>query len=155
MGSGDSGVADPRHPFVAMLAALVVKDDVHLGSLARGQRALAFALVWAGLPADAVLDERSLNGALKAQLADAARFLAIDHVELRRWLVDAGWLARDGYGREYRRVETGALAPEHRPLAKALEGLDLAAWVRAQRARKAEERARRHAAWAARGQGAA
>lgn len=147
--------ADLGQPFIARLAALVVKDQVHLGSLAQGQRALAFALVWAGLPAGAVLDERSLNGVLLAQLAEAATFLATDHVELRRWLVDGGWLARDGFGHEYRRVEAAALPQEHRALAAALEGLDPAAWVREQRERKAAERARRHAAWAARGQGAA
>lgn len=156
MNDDPARAADPGPPFIARLAALVVKDQVHLGSLAQGQRALAFALVWAGLPpADAVLDERAVNGALKAQLAEAASFLSTDHVELRRWLVDGGWLARDGFGREYRRVEAAALPPEHRALVAALEWLDPAAWVREQRERKAEERARRHAAWVARGQGTA
>jgi hypothetical protein len=147
------GESDAQDPVLAALAALVVKEHVHLGSLAQYSRALAFAFVWAGLPKDAVFDERALNGALMAQLADAVRFLDTDHVELRRWLVDAGWLARDGFGREYRRVEPDALPAEYRSLAAALEGLDPPAWARAQRNRKDEERARRHAAWAARGQG--
>jgi hypothetical protein len=152
---GESDAQDAAPAALAALAALVVKEHVHLGSLAQQPRALVFAFVWAGLPADAVLDERALNAALRAQLADAARFLDTDHVELRRWLVDAGWLARDGFGREYRRVEPGHLPADVRSLAAALEGLDTVAWARAQRERKAEERARRQAAWAARGQGAA
>jgi hypothetical protein len=140
-----------RDASLAALAVLVVKEHVHLGSLAQGERALSLALVWAGLPADTALDERAVNVALKLQLAEAARFLDTDHVELRRWLVDAGWLVRDGFGREYRRVAPEALPAPQRALAMALAGLDTATWARELRARRADERARRHAAWVARG----
>ena len=139
-------VAEPWPQF----AALVAKDGVRLGTLAEHERALALAWVWAGLPRATTLDERAVNDALKAQLAGAARCLDTDHVELRRWLVDAGWLERDGYGRAYRRVEPEALRPAVRDVADALAGLDTTAWAEAERARRAAERARRQAAWAAR-----
>ena len=118
----------PTDPLRA-LAALVVKDGVGLGGLPAAQRALALALVWAGLPAADGLTERQVNERLKAQLAGAAAFLDTDHAELRRWLVDAGWLARDGYGREYRRVALQALQAGHQDVAEPLAGIDVTAWV--------------------------
>ncbi len=131
------------------LAALVVKQGVVLGSLSHEQRSLALALAWRGLPAGRPLAEREVNDALKAQLGGAASFLDTDHVELRRWLVDAGWLARDGFGREYRRVEPRALPPESRALASALSLIEPARWCAGQRVAKAGERDARRRAWLA------
>lgn len=85
------------------LAALFLKAGVSIGGLSDAQRRLVLGLVWAGLPSTP-MSERDVNGALRARLAGAANFLDTDHVQLRRWLVDTGWLARDGFGREYRRV---------------------------------------------------
>ena len=129
------------------LPQLVVKDGLMLGGLAEPQRALALGLVWAGLPRTP-LTERAVNEALKAQLAGAARCLDTDHVELRRWLCDTGWLARDGYGREYLRVAPPALAPRWRDLGAVLETAfdqgDTAAYTeRVRRERAAEREARR------------
>ena len=134
------------------LAALWLKAGVALGGLSDAQRRLALALVWAGLPG-APMSERDVNAALKARLAGAANFLGTDHVELRRWLVDAGWLVRDGYGREYRRVDAAALPPALQPLAAAFAGIDTDALAAATRASHAAERAARRRAWAG-GQGA-
>jgi hypothetical protein len=131
------------------LAAMVVKQGIVLGTMSNDQRALALALVWRGLVADRPLSEREVNEALKAQLADAASFLDTDHVELRRWLVDARWLARDGYGREYRRMPARALAPASRALASALSLIEPARWCARQRATHAAERAARRRAWLA------
>jgi hypothetical protein len=131
-------LADP----LPALQALVVKDGVGLGGLPALQRSLALALVWAGLPAGSECSEREVNACLRAQLAGAAAFLDTDHVELRRWLVDTGWLQRDGYGRAYRRVAADALAPEQRALAEALADLRTDAWVAEARA---AQRARRDA----------
>lgn len=131
------------------LANLVVKDGVGLGGLAEPTRALALGWVWAGLPRT-VMDEPGVNRALKAQLAGAASCLATDHVELRRWLCDGGWLDRDGYGRAYRR-QPPALLPEHqRALGEALEsafdGQDTAAFtLRCRQERAAAREARRRA----------
>lgn len=129
------------------LSRLVVKNGVGLGLLAADERTLALAAIWAALPAEAVLNESQLNEQLKAQLAGPAAWLDTDHVELRRWLVDAGFVQRDGYGREYRRVPD---AYTHHPqLACALNGIDTAAFALAQRHAHAAARAERRERWQA------
>jgi len=112
------------------LARLVVKDGVSLGLLPEPERQLALAWVWAGLPAGRVMNEAGINAALKAQLGGPVVCLKTDHVELRRWLADAGWLQRDGYGREYRRAPAPAADAA---LAEAVQGLDTTAWSAARR----------------------
>ncbi len=138
----------------ARLRRLVVKQGVGLGLLAADDQALALAWVWAGLPANRVMNEPEVNTVLKAQLAGPAACLATDHVELRRWLVDAGWLQRDGYGREYRRVPDGPAA--HAALTEALDallrGTDSSAWAAAQREAHAAEREARRQRWQQQGQ---
>lgn len=147
----------PSSPGAALaerLRRLVVKNGVGLGLLAADDLALALAWVWMGLPAEAVMNEKEVNAVLQAQLAGPAACLATDHVELRRWLVDAGWLQRDGYGREYRRVHGGPAA--HAALAGALQALlggsDSRAWAAAQRGAHAAEREMRRHRWQQQGQ---
>lgn len=144
---------DTLPPLLSGLPALVVKDGVMLGGLTEPQRALALGFVWAGLPRT-VLDERGVNDCLKAQLAAAARFIDTDHVELRRWLCDTGWLARDGYGREYRRQAVAQLPAACAAIGAALEaafdGGDTAAWAKRQRQQRAAEREARRRAFEAR-----
>jgi hypothetical protein len=147
----------PNPDLLTPLAALVVKDGVGLGRLTDSARALALGFVWAGL-SRMPMNERAVNEALKSQLAGAAVFLGTDHVELRRWLCDAGWVARDGFGREYRRVSTPHLPPVQRALGAALEaafdGGDTAAYAAARREqRSAEREARRRSAGAGAGLG--
>jgi hypothetical protein len=131
------------------LAPLVVKDHVSLGGLPAAEMALALAAAHATLPAAVALSEREVNEALKAALAGAVCWLGTDHVELRRWLVDAGWLQRDGFGREYRALPHAALPAGHQPLARALATVDIARWVAGERGRVAQARAERKARWAA------
>jgi len=138
-------LADP----LTALKTLVVKEGVGLGGLPAVQQSLVLALVWAGLPADSAVSERQVNECLKAQLNGAAIFLDTDHVELRRWLVDAGWLQRDGYGRAYRRVAADALAADQRLLADALVGVDTGAWVAEARAAQRARREARRRDWLA------
>ena len=130
------------------LAVWIVKDGVTLGGLSPGLRDQALAVAWSGLPID-VMSEKAVNLALQAQLAGAARFLDTDHVELRRWLVDGGWLTRDGFGREYRRVPLQGLADSARPVAAALQSLDVSAWVAGARMQHAAARDGRRRAWQA------
>lgn len=127
------------------VARMVVKQGVGLGGLPAAEQALALAWVWAGLPAAEVWSEPELNALLKAQLAGPAEWLDTDHVELRRWLVDAGWLQRDGYGREYRRVVVPPTA--HAALAAGLAGVDTAVWAAARRQDHATARAGRRQQW--------
>jgi hypothetical protein len=131
------------------LRALVLKRGVALGGLPRAEQDLALAWVWAGL-AGSTMSEPQVNEALRQQLAGAAAFLATDHVELRRWLVDGGWLQRDGFGREYRRVAGDALPGRHRALADKLAGIDTHAWAEAEVRREAARRQARRAEWEAR-----
>ncbi|MBK6472357.1 MAG: DUF2087 domain-containing protein [Betaproteobacteria bacterium] len=136
------------------LRRLVVKQGVGLGLLPADDLALALGWVWMGLPADRVMNEAEVNAVLKAQLAGPAACLDADHVELRRWLVDAGWLHRDGYGREYRRVPGGPA--RHGALAETLgtllSGTDSSAWAAAQRGAHAAERDARRQRWQRQGQ---
>lgn len=147
-GLGIPAVANASAVLVT-LAILVVKEGVMLGGLSAAHQAAALGLAACALPADVVLREADVNMALKHSLSASCSFLAVDHVELRRWLVDAGWLSRDGFGREYRRV-----APEHlpeavAPIAAALAGITPDVWVREVRQRAAAAREARRLAWEA------
>ena len=131
------------------LASLVVKEDVSLGGLPAAAQKLALAIAHASLPPGRVLNEREVNEALKAALAGCACWLATDHVELRRWLVDAGWLVRDGFGREYRALPHAELRAELQPLARTLATVDLQNWVAAERERWQADRTARRERWLA------
>lgn len=133
------------------LASLVVKDELGLGRLGQAQRALVLGLAWCSLPAAAPVREADVNVALKRALAGTCCFLGVDHVELRRWLVDCAWLQRDGFGREYRRVPAHELAPQQQEIAAVLAALDLASWVHDLRSGAAARRERRRRTWEARG----
>lgn len=141
------GSSDPD--LWAALAALVVKQGVSLGGLGAAERTLMLGFVWAGLPAQRMMSEREVNEALRRQLASAAACLDTDHVELRRWLVDAGWLQRDGFGRAYRCVATAELPVALQALATRLAATDVAAWAADTRARQAARREARRQAWQA------
>jgi hypothetical protein len=128
------------------LAALAVKQGVGIGLLADSERQRVLALAALALPRGERVTEARANEALKGWLAGPCRFLAVDHVELRRWLVDAGWWQRDDWGRAYERAR---VAPDEH-LAQALEGLGNAAqWMAARRAAHESQRAQRRAAFEA------
>lgn len=133
---------------LAALAALVIKRGVSLGGLAFEARAQVLALVWAGLPA-APMTERQINDSLTAQLAGVVACLDTDHVELRRWLVDAGWLTRDGFGREYRRRPLSELPASLQALATPLLALALPDWVAQAESAQAAQREAHRQAWQA------
>lgn len=130
------------------LIGLVLKRGVGLGGLPPAQQTAVFALAWAGLP-DGGTTERQINEQLKRQLAGALSFVDTDHVELRRWLVDAGWLSRDGFGHEYRRVPWHQLPEAGQALAAALASVEVASWVAGHRAAHEAQRQARRQAWAA------
>ncbi len=135
------------------LSSWVVKDGVMLGGLPQPLRMQVLALVWAGLPSQGRHTEREINKLLKTQLATTACFVATDHVELRRWLVDMGWLARDGFGREYRCVGPAGMRPEQGALAAAVLCTvgehGAAAWVQAVRQAWQAQRDARRKTWQA------
>ncbi|HEX2542240.1 MAG TPA: DUF2087 domain-containing protein [Caldimonas sp.] len=83
------------------LESLVLKSGLHLGLLSEPDRALVLALASWALEPQRVLREDEVNRRLIDWLADAGAMLRTDHVELRRWLVETGYVARDDWGRAY------------------------------------------------------
>ena len=147
-----AGPAAALSPTLQVLRRLAVKRDVTLGTMPRDEQLATLAFASRCIGSEVDHDERGVNVALKAWLADAGAMLRIDHVELRRGLVDAGFWVRDGYGRAYRRARTWPTA-EAAAHAGALDGVDADALVRGWRDAHAAERARRRAAAASRGLG--
>jgi tRNA(adenine34) deaminase len=102
------------------LGQLAVRQGVHLSTLQQKDGRdleLVFASATLFFPVDKLLDERGANTVLKQFLSTAGAMLDTDHVELRRWLVDTGFVRRSDFGSDYRR---GALPAW---LAAAAEGL--------------------------------
>ena len=132
----------------AALAALVVKDGVSLGLLGDADRTLVLALASTAFAVGREHPEAEVNRLLSAWLEGSGAMLRTDHVELRRWLVDTGFLSRDGFGRAYVRGEAeaaraAALLGEESPGA-------LEAGVRDTRAAKVAEREARRRVFATR-----
>ncbi len=128
---------------------LALRRGISLGVLYSSNRN-DFALVLAAAASEFqegnTYSEREVNDILLAWLGGAGAMLAVDHVELRRWLVDNRLLDRDGFGRAYTR---GQPAPELAGLVAALAGHDLNAVAQAARTRDAAARAERKQQWAA------
>ena len=88
--------------------------------------------------------EREVNQALHQWLQSAGAMLEVDHVELRRWLVDFAILARDAYGHAY------TLAPTPARLQKMeidFAGIDFKREFVDANAAELHKRATRKAAW--------
>jgi hypothetical protein len=115
-------------------------DDFNL-MLAAAARAFAAGRSYA---------EREVNAVLRDWLAHEGSMLTVDHVELRRWLVDCRVLARDDYGRAY---TLGEPSPEISTLVAALSGTDLRALAATARARDAQAREERKRKWVGTAQG--
>jgi hypothetical protein len=139
-----------RTDHVAVLRRLAVRQRLGIGALdAQGiefRTVLAAAALAVAPERDH--DEAAVNAALRDWLAGAGAMLATDHVELRRWLVDCGLLARDGYGRRYWRPPPAA---DWAPALAALGAVDAAGVVHAARADDAARRAERKARYATAG----
>jgi Uncharacterized protein conserved in bacteria (DUF2087) len=145
----------PTQSAPALLAALVIKQGAGLGTLTAPERELALAIAAGALAlGEAGSTEAEVNRALQRCLQAEAVFLATDHVELRRWLVDSGHWRRDGFGRCYERAPLADLRPERAAAAHAVAGLDLPVWVADQRALDAARREARRRAWIAQRAGA-
>jgi len=137
--------------YVAAWRRLAVKERVGLGALAgsRGDEfAAALAAASLAVPADATVSEREVNDRLLAWLAGPGAMLSTDHVGLRRWLVDLGFVERDGYGRAYRRSTLPP--PAYRDAAEAIGSIDSGAVADQARQELAELRAERRARHVAR-----
>ena len=134
---------------LARLEVLAVRQGLSIGVLASSSPpdfALVLAAAGCAVAPGETLSERDVAERLRSFLAGAGAMLAVDHVELRRWLVDNGVLVRDGFGRAYTRGEPReavALAMDE------LAGADLAAIVGDARRRDAGKREERKRLWQA------
>jgi tRNA(adenine34) deaminase len=131
------------------MSQLAVRNGVHLSSLQQKDGRdleLVFASAYLWFPADRLLDERAANEVLKAFLAGPGAMLDTDHVELRRWLVDTGFLRRSDYGTDYHR---GTLPAWLADAAAALDAGQIGRAVSTARETHGAQREARRQAWLA------
>jgi hypothetical protein len=136
--------------YIERLEALAPRQGLSLGgmhSASPADFALMLAAAAQSFTPATVYTEREVNGRLRAMLAGVGLMLAVDHVELRRWLVDTGVLTRDGFGRAY---TPGVPSPAIAVAIEALAGHDLDAIARTARERDAARREARRSQWAQR-----
>lgn len=129
---------------LAAIDRLAVKRGLLLGNMSRSDLLVTLAVAARCLPSTAPCTEAAVNAALKAWLAGTGAMLRIDHVELRRALIDAGLWRRDGFGRAYERAHF-FIDPALAAHVDALETDPPEARIDALRAHAAAERARRKA----------
>ena len=131
------------------LESLVLKSGLHLGLLSDPDRALVLALAACAIESGPTLREDEVNRRLSDWLADVGAMVQTDHVELRRWLVDAGYLARDGWGYAY--VRGPAELDLARQVLGTTDGRALASAVRSVRVAAQSARTARRRAFEAQG----
>ena len=88
--------------------------------------------------------EGEVNELIANWLASAGGMLDVDHVELRRWLVDITILSRDAYGRAY---SVAPLPAQLSRLDADIAKLDFAREFADANTRESQKRAARKAAW--------
>lgn len=115
-----------REAFEARLAELCLRRGGPGLPKSGADRALLFKSVTMAMAeasaADGARSEREINEMLKSWLAEIGREVEVDHVALRRAMVDEGWLVRSADGREYCcGTGTGAAAVQFDP---AIGGVD-------------------------------
>jgi len=124
------------------LERLAPKQGITLGALGASDLHVVLALAARCLPMGPPQTEREVNTFLQTWLAGTGAMLRIDHVELRRTLIDFGLWERDGFGHAYRRVHSlaNAALAQH---AAALADFDAERFVANCRAQHAADRALR------------
>lgn len=85
------------------LESLVLRTGLHLVVLPDSDRMFVLALAACAIEPAQPLREDEVNRRLVDWLADIGQMLRTDHVELRRWLVDARFVVRDDWGQAYAR----------------------------------------------------
>lgn len=97
----DKSLTECRAQALRMLDQISRKSAVSLASLGEEERWLMLSLAALSLSPGQEYSEKEVNEALLAWLLAGEGMLRIDHVELRRVLIDFGlWRRRDG-GRAY------------------------------------------------------
>ena len=135
--------------WIERMSQLALRQGVHLSTLqqkAGGDLELLFASAALAFPSGASFSEKEANEILKRFLAGAGVMVATDHVELRRWMVDAGFLQRSDYGTDYRR---GVLPDWLSDAAQQLDFQRIADAVAQARSANESQRETRRQAWLA------
>lgn len=135
--------------WLARMQQLALRQGVHLSTLQQkggGDLELVFASATLAFPLDQLLNESDANEILKRFLATAGVMVATDHVELRRWMVDTGFLRRSDFGTDYRR---GALPIWLADSAQMLDAARIAQAVADARRANESGREQRRQAWLA------
>ena len=148
--SGQPPQAISAERWLQRLAELSRRQGLAIGTLlgaARHDLDLLLASAALHLPIDCGLDEREASERLRNFLATTGAMLDTDHAELRRWLVDLGFVERSDRGADYRR---GTLPSWLRDAAEQLQAQQLAEAVERARAAHEGERQARKRAWLAR-----
>jgi len=147
MSASFAAVQISAEAWLERLAQLATRNGLLLSTV-RERDARDFELLLASatlfLPAGQLLDERGANGCLRQFLDTAGAMLDTDHVELRRWLADLGFVHRTDRGTDYRR---GVLPAWLAAAAAVLSAGALAEAVRTARSARDRDRAARKAAW--------
>ena len=131
------------------MSQLALRHGVHLSTLQQKDGRdleLLFASVALAFPAGTLFNEQDANEILKRFLASAGVMVATDHVELRRWMVDTGFLQRSDYGTDYRR---GTIPEWLSEAARQLDFERIAKAVAQSRSANESQRETRRQAWLA------
>ena len=131
------------------MSQLALRHGVHLSTLQQKDGrdlALFFAGAAPAFPLDVSLSEHDANQILKRFLATAGARVSTDHVELRRWMVDTGFLQRSDFGTDYRR---GVIPEWLVDAAQALDFERIATVVGQARSANEAQRETRRRAWLA------
>ena len=129
------------------LAELTRRRGLAIGTLLGAGRTdldLLLASAALHLPVDEGLSEREASERLRSFLSTTGAMLDTDHAELRRWLVDLGFVVRSDRGADYRR---GALPAWLQAAADELDAQRLGEAVERARAAHESDRQARKQAW--------
>ncbi len=124
------------------LENLVIKKKITLARMSREDMLVILALASLCLPVAVEFTETEANQALKRWLEEDGSMLRIDHVELRRTLIDLCFWIRDGYGHAYWRplLRQDHIGYKH---IEVLQTINVTQFVEEARAREDDLRAKR------------
>lgn len=105
MNTTTSEITIHQQDILAILQRLLKKKDFTLKNLKHEEFQTCLALASLTVASSQILSEKDVNEALKHWLNGAGSILWIDHVELRRTLIDYGFLHRNLAGNEYQRLQ--------------------------------------------------
>ena len=111
-----------------ILQRLLKKKDFTLKNLKNEEFLTCLSLASLTVPSPQILTEKDVNEALKHWLNGTGSILWIDHVELRRTLIDYAFLHRNLAGNEYQRLQ---LSDDHpaKPYIDILSEMDVEAII--------------------------